>query len=131
MAKEEFYKEFDGTAHRIKTSAEINEVETQIIVMENGDPKELALALPKVEPGRIVFVKNFETVPKEIASDLLGRQYLIISGDMENVLPKDDVAIFPTRIFFSPYAGVDLPTLEKYQGYMLSTKKNGVIQVKI
>jgi len=130
-AKEEFYKEFTGAIHRIKSVDEITGNEPQVIVMENGDPRELALALPKIDPSRIVFVKNFETVPKGIASELLESKRVIISGDMENALPKDEVATFPTRIFFSPYTDVDLPTLEKYQGYIFSAKKNGAIQVKM
>ena len=34
---------------------------------------------------------------------------------------KEEVLKFPSRIFFSPYPGIEIPPLEKYQAYMFSS----------
>ncbi len=121
MAKEEFRKEMvDGpTMRRIDGADEITGREPQVIVMENGIPEALGLSLPKLETQRVLFVKNFETLPETLRKELLDRKLLIIAGDLEKVLTENDILHFKTQIFFSPYLGITLPPLEKYEGFII------------
>ena len=108
---------------------EITGQESQIVIMENGDPEALIAVLPKIDSSRVIFVKNFEILPEKVRNDLLKRKSLVISGDLQGIVTKDDILKFSTRIFFSPFPGVDLPVLEKYQGFMLSFEKKGIVKV--
>lgn len=115
MAKKEFRKELN------------NDVPSDVIVIENENPSELNKILSEIDVGQIFFVKNFEVVPSETRKRLLERKMLIIAGDLEKTLTQDEVLKFPTRIFFTPYPGIEIPTLEKYQGYMFSKNKNSLV----
>ena len=95
-----------------------------VIIIENENPAELNKILSEIDAGQTLFVKNFEVIPTEIRKKLLERKLLIISGDLENILTKDEVLKFPTRIFFSPFSEIEIPPLEKYQSYMFLKNKN-------
>jgi len=116
MAKDEFRKEVGG------------ELNQQITIIENEDPN-LTTELFKTDPNIILFVKNFEVIPEDIRTKLLKVRLLIISGNMENVLTKEQILEFPIKILFSEYPGVDLPSLEKYEGYMFSKNKNEKVKI--
>lgn len=115
MAKQEFRKELN------------NNVPSNIIIIENENPAELNKILSEIDIGQTLFVKNFEIVPSKTREALLERKLLIIAGDLEKTLTKNEVLKFPVRIFFSPYPGIEIPTLEKYQGYMFSKDQGGII----
>lgn len=115
MAKQEFRKELN------------NNVPSDVIIIENENPAELNKILSQIDTGQTLFVKNFEVIPSETRKALLERKLLIIAGDLEKALTKDEVLKFPTRIFFSPYPEIKIPVLEKYQGYMFSKNKKSKI----
>ena len=115
MAKQEFRKELD------------NNVPSNVIIIENENPVELNKIISEIDTRQTFFVKNFEVFPKETLKKLLERKLLIVAGDIEKVLTKDEVLKFPTRIFFSPYPGIKIPSLDKYQGYIFSKNKNGKV----
>jgi len=115
MAKQEFKKELN------------NNVPPNVIIVENEDPAELNKIILEIDAGQTLFVKNFEIVPGETRKKLLERKLLIIAGDLKKTLTKDEVLKFPTRVFFTPYLGIEIPSLEKYQGYMFSKNNNGEI----
>ncbi len=117
MAKQELKKELN------------NDVPSDTIIIEDENPIELNKVLSEIDAGQTLFVKNFEVIPSETRKKLLERRLLIIAGDLEKTLTKEEVLKFPIRIFFSPYPGIEIPVLEKYQGYMFS--KNKKEQVKI
>ena len=101
-------------------------------VIENCKRKNIQIIitdkiLSEIDIGQTLFVKNFEVVPSETREVLLKRKLLIIAGDLEKILTKDEVLKFPTRIFFSPYPGIKIPVLKKYQSYMFLNNKNGKI----
>jgi hypothetical protein len=129
MAKEEFRNELNGTPHihSVKSNSDITGEKPQVIIMENEDPGELVAALRKIDPDRVLFVKNFETLPEVARYSFLKRKAVVISGDLEGVVDTDTILKFPTRIFFSPFSGIDLPALEKYQGFMISPEKDGMV----
>lgn len=112
MAKQEFKKELN------------NNVPKNVIIIENENPAELDKIISEVDTGQTIFVKNFELIPEEISKKLLERELLIIAGDLEKVVVKDEVFKFPTRIFFSNFSGIEIPNLEKYQGYIFSKNNN-------
>jgi hypothetical protein len=116
MAKDEFRKELG------------EDLGQQITVIENEDPSQAAVLL-KNDLDRIVFIKNFELIPENIRTELLKIKLLIISGDMENVLTVDQILKFPTRILFSVYLGINLPPLEKYEGFMFSVINNQKVKI--
>ena len=121
MAKDEFYKEIEGKPgiHRIKEVDEIASEEPQIIVMENEASGALSASLSRIDPDRIIFAKNFETLPESLRIELLKRKSLIVAGDVENMLTKDEFLKFRTQVFFSSYLGINMPTLEKYEGLII------------
>lgn len=127
MAKEEFRKEILD-AYFVQHADKIEDKEQQTIIIQNDDPNELIKASVKIMPERILFVKNFETVPREIQADLLKRKNLIISGDLEHTPARGALTAFPTRIFFSPFPGIALPELKKYEGFMLAADKSGFVK---
>jgi hypothetical protein len=116
MAKQEFRKELS------------NHIPPDVIFIESEDPLKLDKILSDIDAGKTLFVKNFEVIPSETKSKILRRNLLIIAGDLEGILTKEEILKFPTRIFFSPFLGIEIPVLEKYQGYMFSeNKKEGII----
>ena len=116
MAKAEFRKELD---ERVSPNT----------IIESEDPMVLSKILLEVDVEETLFVKNFEVVPREIRERLLERKNLIISGDMENILNEDQILKFPTRIFFSPFYGMDIPPLKKYKGFLVSKDKNELVSI--
>jgi len=116
-AKETLNKEFNGT------------LPSEITVIADENPQNLEAVLAKVHSNQTLFVKNFEVASKEIREKLLTKNLLIIAGDLENVLTKEEFLSFPTRILFSSFEGVDLPVLEKYQGYLFSKDKNETVKI--
>ncbi len=128
MAKEEFYKEMEGMSfHRIQSADEITGDEPQIILMESESPEDLVASLSKIDAHRILFVKNFEVLPEALRKELLGRELLIIAGDLEEVLTKNAVQKFKTQIFFSPYPDIEIPPLNKYEGFVVGEGKAGLL----
>jgi hypothetical protein len=121
MAKEEFAKEMipGRNIHRIDSADEITSRAPQVIIMENESPEVLGLSLAKLDPTRVLFVKNFETLPEELRKELLNRKLLMIAGDLEKAMTKEAIFKFETQIFFSPYPGVTLPPLGKYEGFIV------------
>jgi len=115
MAKQEFKKELGDN------------MPSSVIIIENENPAELNKILSEIDSGQTLFVKNFEVMPSEIKTELLRRKLLIIAGDLEKTLTKDEVLKFPTRIFFTSYPGIEIPKLEKYQGYIFSKSKAGKV----
>jgi len=113
MAKDEFKKEFGGN------------IPEHVKIIENENPVEIGATLENISEEQILFVKNFELVPNNLMEKILERKLLIICGDLEKALTKEEVLKFPTRIFFTPYPGIEIPELEKYQGYIFSKNKAG------
>lgn len=112
MAKDELKRELNGN------------VPEYVKIIENENPTELDKVFSKIDSAQILFVKNFELVPKNLIEKILERKLLIICGDLEGILTKDQVLKFSTRIFFTPFLGIEIPKLEKYQGYIFSNNKN-------
>jgi hypothetical protein len=117
MAKQEFKKELNDN------------VPPNVIIIENENPAELNKILLEIDVGQTLFVKNFEVIPSEIRKMLLKRKLLVIAGDLEKALTRDEVLKFPIRIFFSPYLGIKIPNLKKYQGYIFSNNENGFVSL--
>jgi len=115
MAKQEFRKEFN------------NNIEPHAKIIESENPVELGKVLSEIDAGQTLFIKNFEVIPSETREMLLKRKLLIIAGDLEKTLTKDEVLKFPTRIFFSSYPRIKIPALKKYQGYMFSRDGEKII----
>jgi len=113
MAKQEFRKEFNDN------------VPLDVTIIENENPADLSKIFSKIDAGQTLFLKNFEVIPSETRKKLLERKLLIIAGDLEKALTREEILKFPTRIFFTPYPGIEIPALEKYQAYIFSKNQTG------
>lgn len=131
MAKEELKKELSGSPaiHSIANADDISGDEPQIMIIEDGNPQELKEALGKVNPGRIVVAKNFETLPEVVRNTLIKRENCIISGDLEKVLTVEQISKFSTKIFFSPFLKMELPLLLQYQGFISYSGGTGIARI--
>ncbi len=81
---------------------------------------------------RIVLIKNIELFDETINFSLSDMQQLIVSGDIEQCTYKTKLLInkYKSSIYFSPLAGITLPPLQHYSGYLKSTEFEGVVNLE-
>jgi len=81
----------------------------------------------------VVLLKNVELFDKEIIDFVLNKKKFIISGDFNKCAFKNSVLEkqFKTKIFFSPISGIEIPMLEKYEGFFISDSLKGIIKVEV
>lgn len=85
-----------------------------------------------VSARTIVLVKNIELFDEKLIHSLNDIDNLIISGNIEKSDIRDEVVKkeFSTSIYFSPLLGIELPELEKYQGFVVSGDYRGITQLQ-
>lgn len=81
----------------------------------------------------IILLKNIELFDEEIFDFVSKHKKYIISGDFNKCIFQDKVLDkgFRTKIFFSKFHGVDVPMLNKYEGYVISDKIKGVTKLEV
>jgi hypothetical protein len=82
---------------------------------------------------RIVLLKNVELFDGETANFVSEKKKYIISGDFNKCAFREKVLekLFATKIFFSPLSEVEIPYLNKYEGFFISNFLNGITKVEI
>jgi hypothetical protein len=81
----------------------------------------------------IILLKNIELFDEEVVDFILGKKKYIISGDF-NKCPFQDKVLeksFTTKIFFSEFSGIDMPPLNKYEGFFISESLKGVTKLEV
>ena len=142
MAKDNFLEQVKGKEKDIIFIEEVSDLKDsenyQAIILKSGDEK-LYLDVIKVIPDineRVVLVKNFEIFTEETIEKTLQMKKIILSGDIDKSPSKKQISdkLYQTTISFSqPDTAVDFktPILEKYSGYLETTDKEGLVQIKM
>ncbi len=83
---------------------------------------------------RIILIKNFELYDRAVLEAVLGKQKLIVSGNLDNCTYASDLLShkWTTKISFSQSNGafIDVPVdLPKYSGYLESGDTHGFVSM--
>ncbi len=121
MAREEFFKQI-GTDQQVPFFIK-DEIPQFIEAVKN---------LPDIKE-RVVVIKNIELFSEEILNLVSSFPKIIISGDINQCTFKSEVIAIPfnSKVFFSPFENMELPELDKYQGFLESDSKTGKVSVII
>lgn len=122
MAEEEFVKQvgnYDREKVKFYTKEKVEEFK-KIIISENTN-------------NFVLVVKNIELFGEDIGDLVAGKHNVIISGDINKSEFKDKLLDknFTTQIYFSPFENVDLPQLNKYDGFISSGDYKGITSLRI
>ncbi len=107
------------------------------IILKSGDEnlyREALKSLTDLEE-RIVLVKNFEALSKNILNSSLSLEKIILSGDTDRCVDKKRIRnkLFKTSIMFSESEALPLiriPELKKYTGYLKAANMEGLIELE-
>lgn len=125
MARDEFYKQIDGLLKN----------DTQVLFYTKDELSqfyEMVQSLVDIEE-RIIIIKNIELFPEEVFNLISPHKRIIISGDINKCVFREKVMRvgYNSKVLFSPFEEVTLSGFEKYQGFLSSKSKTGVIATKI
>ena len=83
------------------------------------------------EDKRIILIKNVELFEDNVISTILKNKNVIISGDLNKCAFKKKILekSFPIKIFFSKLTEIETPITNKYEGFFISDKLQGVTKV--
>ncbi len=141
MAKDNFLNQVGENNSNVKFVDSIEELEgaenTQAIIIESGNATLFLKAieiLPDLDE-RIIFIKNIEIFDTQVYEECFKSEKIIISGDIDGCVFKDKIQPeqFNTLIAFNqPQTpiGIEVPKLEKWDGYLSSKDQNGIITVE-
>lgn len=81
----------------------------------------------------LLVIKNVELFGSEEIGWVSSFKNVIISGDILKSKANDEILKkeFSTKVYFSKFAGVDMPDLAKYEGFMVSDRRKGITKIKI
>ncbi len=135
MAKEEFLKQVSNPKKVFYLESEEDfekalKFQTVIIQSGNIDLFIKVISQSSFVDGRIIFIKNIETIKVPIFKFISSHPF-IVSGDLELNSAQQDFKIFiyNTKILFSPIEGETIPFLEKYQAVMKNRSAEKVLVV--
>ncbi len=82
---------------------------------------------------RVIIIKNIDLFEERVFDLVSEKQKLIISGDIDTCSFKDKILSkkFKTKIYFSDLKGIELPELQKYQGFLEKDNVSGITTVLI
>lgn len=141
MAKENFLEQVGGDNSKIIFIDSILDLEKakdfQVIILESGN-ESLFLEVAKVLPDlkeRVVLIKNMEVFSEKVFDICMNLEKVILSGDIDTTLDKKRISKkdFKTMIAFSKPEidlPIEIPTLEKYVGYLSSQNKKGLVTIQ-
>jgi len=136
--KENFFEQTKSREEKISYIEKITDLNpsAQAIVLESGNERlflDCFEKLPDIKE-RIIFVKNIETFSAELFKKLLGRENIIMSGDIDRCTDKELVIgnEFATIIAFSQPETplpITVPTLQKYSALFHGQDRDGIIRL--
>ena len=141
MAKDNFFEQINGMEDRVVYIESVDQLEAnknaQVVILKSGDEKLFLEIAPKLADinERVVLVKNIEVFSDAVFDYCSKLQKVIFSGDIDKCGAKDKIIAkgYKTIVAFSkpefslPFK---LPALEKYDGYLWSEKKSGLVKVE-
>ena len=122
MARDEFLTQANQTT------------DNQVIFIKSGDQDSFVHTIETLSDidERVIFVKNIEDYDEKVWQAIRDKQKIIVSGDIEDASLQDKLLQkkWETKIFFSQLPadlGIQLPPLERYQGYLIGSNKTGIV----
>lgn len=139
QAKDSFFERV-GKHHGIGVVNSMDDFEMnkdeQAIIVKSGDVKLLHEVVAKLDDlsERIVYLKNIDEYGASAFVPIAGQDKIIFQGDIDKsafgeAIAKKDLK---TKVFFTRPAmdlGVEIPDLEKYQGYLSSERSVGKVNL--
>jgi len=141
MAKDNFFEQIGSENSNVVYIKSLEELEQakgkQAIIVESGN-EALFLEIVKILPDlqeRVVLIKNMEVFSKKVFDTCLDLEKIILSGHIDECIDKERISKkdYETLIAFSKpeiSLPIEVPVLEKYNGYMVSKDKSGIVNVK-
>jgi hypothetical protein len=138
--KENFFEQTKGEEEKISYITDAAKLDSKdlAIILESGNGKLLSEALDRLDDihERIIFIKNIEAFDDEVVSRCLGKDNIILSGDIDKCISKEQIAKKKYKMiiaFSKPLTllPINIPALEKYSGYLQSADAQGFIRVVI
>ncbi len=142
MVKDSFLEQVGPDHSQISFVTNTDELKnaqnSQCIILESGNENlfiEAIKRLPDIHE-RVVLVKNIEAFSMPIFDHALNLNKIIISGDIDNCVAKDEIIkkSFETIVAFNKTETVlpiEVPVLEKWSGYLSAKTKQGIVKVSI
>jgi hypothetical protein len=108
---------------------------TQVLIVEPGDRDSFKHILENTSDlgSRIVFVKNIEQLFDKDNFEIIKKaKGYVLSGDSDLCPAIDSAHLFKSKVFFSDSKkfNFQMPrTIQKYEGFAVSTKINGQVMI--
>ena len=140
MAKDNFLQQVKGEESKVAFIADESKLDAtaQVIILESGNEELFLKAVEKISDinDRVVLVKNVEFFSEAVVSYCLKLQKIIISGNIDKCVLKKQISKkqYKTIVLFSKLEtllNINSPELEKYQGYLWSNNKKGLVSVRL
>jgi len=123
MAKDEFFKQTNSTENDRIIFCLKDEVEKFTNYVNTlSDINE-----------RVIIIKNVDLFDEKIFDLISDHKKIIISGNINKCTFKDKILnkLFETKVLFSKLENLEIPNLQKYQGFMTGDNISGIITVKM
>lgn len=142
MAKDDFLKQVGLDNPEVSLVNSLEELgvnkNKKVLILDSGNGNlfiEVAKALEDLK-DRVVLVKNMEVFKSEVIDICIGLDKIILSGDIDACLNKDQILNkkFETTVIFTKPAtslSIELPSLEKWSGYLSSDNNSGIVKVQM
>ena len=120
MAQEQFEKQVEGFGH------------STVFYTKEGE-QDFLHALASTNDNDIILIKNIELFDGSIIEPVLNKKNFIISGDLGKCVYKDKILekSLNTKIFFSGIPGIEIPPLQRFEGFFMSKKAQGVTKIEL
>ncbi len=142
MAKDNFLEQVGPNHSKIAfvNSAEElkNYKDSDVIILDSGNENLFIEATKTLEDinERVVLVKNLEGFSPKVFDACLELEKIILSGHIDTCTSKEQImnkAFKSIVVFTKPKIPlhIEVPTLEKWTGYLSSEDKSGMIKVQM
>jgi hypothetical protein len=142
MAKDNFLEQTKGMESKIffvEKKEDLAEAQKyQAIILKSGDGSLYLEALKSLTDlkDRVILVKNFEMFDQNVLDSSIMLEKIIFSGDIDKSVAKKQISskLYKTIIMFSESETplpVQVPSLEKYTGYLKTANKEGLVKLKM
>lgn len=141
MARDEFIVQTKDKINAVipENSEELqHNIQKKTIFIKRETPElfiEAVKTIPNIKE-RVILIKNFDLFDVSIYDAVKENHNLILSGNLDHCAYKISALDnnWKIKIFFSqPDVNIvnNLPKLEKYQGYVLSDYKKGIVSLRL
>ena len=142
MAKDNFFEQVGEDISKVAFVTSLEALDKakdfQVIILESGNEvlfNEVVKVLPDLQE-RVVLVKNLEVFSEKVFDVCLNLEKVILSGHLDQCVDKKRISRkeYKSIIAFSKpeiYLPIEVPELEKYNGYMLGRTQSGILKIKV